>query len=40
MKSNQIKMYDKGYSIRIETTINDPYEFKILKNVEKIIEHK
>src|SRR5699024_1584999 len=22
MKSNQIKMYDKGFSIRIETTIN------------------
>ena len=40
MKSNQIKMYDKGYSIRIETTINDPYEFKILKDVEKVVEHK
>lgn len=40
MKSNQIKMYDKGYSIRVETTINDPYEFKILKDVEKVIEHK
>lgn len=40
MKSNQIKMYDKGYSIRIETTINDPYEFKILKDVNKIVEHK
>lgn len=40
MKSNQIKMYDKGYSIRIETTINDPHEFKILKDVEKIINHK
>ena len=40
MKSNQIKMYDKGFSIRIETTINDPREFKILKDVEKIINHK
>ena len=40
MKSNQIKMYDKGYSIRIETTINDPREFKILKDVEKIVNHK
>ena len=33
-------MYDKGFSIRIETTINDPSEFKILKDVEKIIDHK
>ncbi len=40
MKSNQIKMYDKACSIRIETTINDPREFKILKEVEKVIEHK
>ena len=40
MKSNQIKMYDKGPSIRIETTINDPHEFKVLKEVEKIINHK
>ena len=40
MKSNQIKMYYKGYSIRIETTINDPHEFKILKDVEKIVNHK
>lgn len=40
MKSNQIKMYDKGCSIRVETTINDPHEFKVLKDVEKIINHK
>ena len=40
MKSNQIKMYDKGYSVRIETTINDPREFKVLKDIEKIINHK
>lgn len=40
MKSNQIKIYDKGSSIRIETTINDPREFKVLKDVEKIVDHK
>ena len=40
MKSNQIKMYDKGPSIRIETTINDPREFKIPKDVQKVLEHK
>lgn len=33
MKSNSIKMYDKYSVLRIETTINDPHEFKILKNV-------
>lgn len=33
MKSNSIKMYDKNSVLRIETTINDPHEFKILKNV-------
>lgn len=31
MKSNQIKMYDKYSCLRIETTINDPHEFKIWK---------
>ena len=40
MKSNQIKMYDKGNCIRIETTINDPSEFKILKTNEKIVDHE
>ena len=40
MKSNQVKMYDKYSCLRIETTINDPHEFKVLKNVEKIIDHK
>ena len=30
-RSNQIKMYDKANSLRIEVTINDPKEFKILK---------
>lgn len=34
MKSNSIKMYDKYSVLRIETTINDPHEFKILKDVK------
>jgi hypothetical protein len=30
MKSNKLKMYDKaGRVLRIETTINDPYEFRV-----------
>ena len=29
MKSNSIKMYDKYSVLRVETTINDPREFKI-----------
>lgn len=33
MKSNQVKMYDKDSVLRIETTINDPKEFKIYKDV-------
>lgn len=33
MKSNSIKMYDKYSVLRIETTINDPHEFKIYKEV-------
>lgn len=40
MKSNQVKMYDKYSCLRIETTINDPHEFKILKETERIIDHK
>lgn len=32
MKSNQVKMYDKASVLRIETTINDPHEFKIYKD--------
>jgi hypothetical protein len=31
MKSNSIKMYDKFSVLRVETTINDPREFKIYK---------
>ena len=33
MKSNLLKMYDKNNCLRIETTINDPHEFKALKNI-------
>ena len=40
MKSNQVKMYDKYSCLRIETTINDPHEFKILKETEKIVDNK
>ena len=31
-------MYDKGNNLRIEVTINNPRDFKILK--EKLINHK
>jgi len=34
IKANSIKMYDKWSVLRIETTINNPREFKILKTVE------
>jgi len=34
MKRNHIKMYDKWSVLRIETTINNPREFKVLKVVE------
>ena len=33
MKSNSIKMYDKQSVLRIETTINDPREFKVYRKV-------
>jgi len=33
MKSNAIKMYDKYSVLRVETTINDPHEFKIYREV-------
>jgi len=29
LKSNKLKMYDKGSVLRIETTINDPKEFRV-----------
>ncbi len=31
INQNQIKMYDKGNNLRIEVTINNPRDFKILK---------
>ncbi len=34
LNSNQIKMYDKGNNLRIEVTINNPRDFKILKENE------
>ena len=37
INSNQVKMYDKGNNLRIEVTINNPRDFKILKSeVDKI----
>ena len=33
LKSNSIKMYDKSSVLRIETTINDPREFKVYGTV-------
>lgn len=37
---NQIKMYDKGNNLRIEVTINNPKDFKILKTKERVQEGK
>ncbi|MDR2571182.1 MAG: hypothetical protein LBD23_12980 [Oscillospiraceae bacterium] len=33
LNSNQVKMYDKGNNLRIEVTINNPKDFKIIKSV-------
>lgn len=33
LKSNSVKAYDKCSVLRIETTINDPYEFKVFGTV-------
>ena len=33
INSNQVKMYDKGNNLRIEVTINNPRDFKVLKSV-------
>lgn len=33
INSNQVKMYDKGNNLRIEVTINNPKDFKVLKSV-------
>ena len=40
INNNQIKMYDKGNNLRIEVTINNPKDFKIMKEREKNLEHK
>ena len=40
INNNQIKMYDKESNLRIEVTINNPRDFKILKEKEKLINHK
>lgn len=40
INKNQIKMYDKGNNLRIEVTINNPKDFKILKTKEKVQEGK
>ena len=34
INNNQIKMYDKGNNLRIEVTINNPRDFKVLKTKE------
>lgn len=36
INKNQIKMYDKGNNLRIEVTINNPKDFKIPKEKEKV----
>lgn len=38
INQNQIKMYDKGNNLRIEVTINNPKDFKILKTKEKAVD--
>ncbi len=35
MKKNSLKMYDKWSVLRVETTINNPREFKIYRKVER-----
>ena len=40
INNNQIKMYDKGNNLRIEVTINNPKDFKVLKEKEVIINHE
>ncbi|MDE5553267.1 MAG: hypothetical protein K2I67_01825 [Malacoplasma sp.] len=40
INNNQIKMYDKGNNLRIEVTINNPKDFKVLKEKEVIVDHK
>lgn len=40
INKNQIKMYDKGNNLRIEVTINNPKDFKIPKEKEKVQDGK
>lgn len=40
MNKNQVKMYDKGNNLRIEVTINNPREFKVIKDVQKKVGDK
>ena len=40
INNNQIKMYDKGNNLRIEVTINNPRDFKVLKEKEVIVNHE
>jgi hypothetical protein len=40
MKKNFLKMYDKCNNLRVETIINDPYEFKIYGKVTQKGEEK
>ena len=39
MKSNNIKAYDKMSVLRIETTINNPREFKVLRDITTLKGH-
>ena len=40
INNNQVKMYDKGNNLRIEVTINNPKDFKVMKEKEVIVEHQ
>jgi len=39
VNNNQIKMYDKGNNLRIEVTINNPKDFKVLKEKEEVLKN-
>lgn len=39
INNNQVKMYDKGNNLRIEVTINNPNDFKVLKEKEVIVNN-
>ena len=38
INNNQIKMYDKGNNLRIEVTINNPKDFKVVKEKEEVLK--